>query len=261
MRTSAIILIALMLTACADTDPYKRLEPAPTPEIQSADAGTAYATRWPIWFKCVQTVTIDFGPVSRTLVGYLLVNTHGQQFRLQGMTEQGLKLFEVAKDKDQIHVYFAAEEFDDTLIQNVVRDIGRVFLENGELTGGEYRVYTIDDGTYVDAVLPFPEANVRIEPDGAFAHFETKNHDLHVHCVGNPARVDWYDCRQSDRSLYRVDHYEWQTFGGQLLPTTVVLREPGIQSDGPSYKLTIKITELTVRGRSWADRVFQPEGE
>ncbi|MBZ0137964.1 MAG: DUF3261 domain-containing protein [Planctomycetes bacterium] len=251
MRISAVILIALMLAACAETDPYKRLDPAPTPEMPDAEVGQAFVDRWPRQFKCVQTVTLDFRVASRTLVGYLVVQRPGR-FRLQGMSEQGLKLFDITYDQGKLTRVFAAEEFDAAVLTNVARDIRRVFLS---MTDDESMslVDQADFGLLFGAVRP--------GDGGVRASIRFPYGDLKMHLVGVPPRVDWYEYRQSGRYLYRVDHYEWSDVGGAYLPAVIVLREPGIQSDGPAYKLTIKITEFTERENPWPDKVFQPEGE
>ena len=241
-----------MLAGCAAPDPYKRLEPAPTPELTGAQAGEAFDGRWPEQFKSVQTVTIDFGLATRTLVGYLIVQQPGQ-FRLQGMTEQGIKLFDVIGNAENWRLTFEAEEMDFRVIASIARDIRRVYLSSLEsvLSPSESSLGTDEYSTKVRAL-----------DDGSRARFAGKHGDLAVNLVGTQPSVDWYEYLQSDRALYRVDHYEWQDFGGTNLPSTVVLHEPGIQSMGPPYKLTIKITELTVRDKPWPAKLFEVgEGE
>lgn len=248
MRVSAIIMLALLLAACAETDPYKRLEPAPTPALDTAAVADAFNTRWPRQFKCVQTVTLDFRVTTRTLMGYLIVQRPGR-FRLQGMSEQGLKLFDIAFDNGELRRIFAAEEFDQAVLENIARDIERVFLLQAE--GDEGRT-TLGAGG-----LAFSQAQVREDESGTRANMLGKHGELQLRLAGDPPRVDWYDYRQSERSLYRVDQYEWKDFDGAYLPSVIVLRERGVQSKGPPYKLTIAISEFTVRDRPWPDKTFQ----
>ncbi|MBK8206518.1 MAG: DUF3261 domain-containing protein [Planctomycetes bacterium] len=258
VRSSAELAIAIfmcvLLSACAGTDPYKRLEPAPTSDAATSAHG-AFNRRWPTQFKAVQTVTIDFRITTRTLVGYLIVQGH-DRFRLQGMTEQGIKLFDIVGDGDQSHVLFAAEEFDPRVIENIARDIRRVFLLESLDVGSGVR-YRTTLGETGDVLVALP-ARVMSEGDnGATVEFSGPQGQLRSHIVGKPPRVDWYDFRRDDRSLFRVDHYEWQDLEGVFVPTTMVLRERGVQSDGPPYKLTVKLTELTVRDEPWPDSVFE----
>ncbi|MCB9932476.1 MAG: DUF3261 domain-containing protein [Planctomycetes bacterium] len=248
MRVSAIIMLALLLAACAETDPYKRLEPAPTPGLDAAAVADAFNARWPEQFKCVQTVTLDFRVTTRTLMGYLIVQRPGR-FRLQGMSEQGLKLFDIAFADGRLIRIFAAEEFDQAVLENIARDIERVFLLDAEFA--ESRT-TLSAGG-----LAFNQAEVREGESGARANILGKHGELQLRLAGDPPSVDWYDFRQSDRSLYRVDQYEWKDFDGALLPSVIVLRERGVQSKGPPYKLTIAISEFTVRDRPWPDKTFQ----
>lgn len=259
MRKLLLCTLALLaVSACAETDPYRRADAAPTPELSPAGAGHVFITRWPEQFKCVQTVTLDFGPVTRTLVGYLIIQQPGQ-FRLQGMSEQGLKLFEIAHNGTNAHTIFATEDFDARLLENVSRDIQRVFLENQLATGGRWWRTSLGAAGLV--FQSAPEATVKPGSNGTRVHFERPHHTLSVNFVGDPPKVDWYDFRQSGRSQYRVDHYEWADFDGLWLPSTIVLRERGVQSKGPSYKLTIKITEFTPRAEPWPDSIFEAEGD
>jgi hypothetical protein len=239
------LLLLLALTACAETDPYKRLEPAATPELSETDAGSAFTSRWPWAFRCIQTVTIDFRVETRTLVGYLLVQRPGS-FRLQGMTEQGLKLFDLISVDGKVSRVFAADEFDAKILDNIARDISRTFLS----------VWPHDPAATMDVQADFGLLFARVKQSvrGTRAAIDGLEYLL----VGDPPRVDWYEYRQSGRYLYRVNQYEWQEFDDRLLPSVIVLREPGIQSDGPPYKLTIKITELTVRDKPWPEKMFLP---
>ena len=254
MRLRVIVFIAFVFAACAETDPYKRIEPAPTPELGAEEVADAFNTRWPESFKCVQTVTLDFHVETRTLVGYLIVQ-QPDRFRLQGMTEQGLKLFDIAHNDGQLIKNFAADEFDAKVLENIARDIRRVFLSNIATETGGFR------SSLGAAGLTFANSEISGGASGTRAAILGRHGDLALNLTGDPPRVDWYDYIQSDRSLYRVDHYEWQEFDDLFLPSTIVLRERGIQSDGPSYKLTIKINEFTKRESTWPEKVFEPEDE
>lgn len=242
-----LILTALLLPACAETDPYKRLDPAPTPELNSGQAADAFNDRWPGRFKCVQTVTIDFRVQTMTLVGYLIVQD--DSFRLQGMTEQGLKLFDIAHSGGETKTVFAADEFDDSIIENISRDIRRVFTKH--VVGGDM---FFNDGPHIRWDLKPRESELR-------AVYRRNGDEFPILLTGTPPLVDWYEHNRDDRNLYRVDHYEWREFGEQFLPSTVVLRERGVISDGPSYKLTIKINEFETRDTPWPEQVFDPPEE
>ncbi|MCB9893838.1 MAG: hypothetical protein H6839_05295 [Planctomycetes bacterium] len=236
MRASIFILSLLLLAGCAQTDPYARMEHVtitPNYELTPEAAVDAFNDRWPEQFKCVQTVTIDFRIVTRTLVGYLVVQQPGK-FRLQGMSEQGLKLFDIAFQDGEVHKVFAAEEFDAHVLADIARDIERVFLKS--LNG---------------------TATVRSSNGGTRALIQGDHAEIAANFVGEPPLVDWFEYRQSERALFRVDQYEGRMFGDLYLPSVIVLREPGIQSDGPPYKLTIKITDFTVRDKPWPDKLFE----
>ena len=247
-RTAVLIgfvVTLAVLSACAETDPYKRLKPARTPALSSQAADTVFENRWPQQFKCVQTVTIDFRVQTRTLVGYLVVQRPGR-FRLQGMTEQGLKLFDIAYDRGKLNRVFAADEFDAKILDNIARDIARTFLDYYQ---------SADDSQ--PPVNWSQSVSVSARDDGTRATLHGHSGDLVAWLVGDPPRVDWFALRQSGRDLYRVNQYEWKDFGGLELPSVIVLREAGVQSDGPPYKLTIDISELTPRDKPWPDKVFE----
>lgn len=248
MRVLAFMLLATLACACAETDPYKRLPGGDVAvEATDAQAQQAFDTRWPVQFKAVQTVTIDFGPVTRTLVGYLIVQQPGR-FRLQGMTEQGIKVFDIVGDDAGHQIAFAAPEFDQKILGNIARDIRRVFVS---------RVHTLVGST--------PQAAAT----GSRATFSAGATELKTVLVGKEHHIDNYDFRRDGRSLYRVDHYEWKDFdadaeaaarpapGSLMLPSVIVLRERGVQSDGAPYKLTVEVTELAVRKKEWPSRVFE----
>lgn len=247
-------LMLLCISACAETDPYKRLEPAPTPELEGTGVVAAFDQRWPTQFKCVQTVTLDFRVATRTLLGYLIVQQPGQ-FRLQGMSEQGLKLFDIAYADGEVVKIFAAEEFDQKILDNIARDIGRVFLSSVQTETGGVRASLGVGG------LEFAKSEIRASASGTRTTIHGKHAALDLRLVGDPPLVDSYDYLQSDRSLFRVDQYEWKKFDGWFAPSKIVLRERGVQSDGPPYKLTIDISELTVRDKPWPDRVFEAPKE
>lgn len=254
-EASAIALIlGVLLSACAETDPYKRLEPAVTSDA-AVNAHGAFNRRWPTQFKAVQTVTIDFRVTTRTLVGYLIVQGH-EKFRLQGMTEQGIKLFDIVGDGDESRVVYAAEEFDPRVLESITRDIRRVFLFESLDVGSGVR-YRTTLGDVGDVLVAMPARVLSQGDSGATVEISGPRGQLRSHIVGKPPRVDWYAFRRDDRDLYRVDHYEWHDMGGAYVPTTIVLRERGVQSNGPPYKLTIKLTELMVRDEPWPASVFE----
>ena len=228
-------LMALLASACSISDPYTRLAPAPTPELSATDLTHAYDARWPSQFKCVQTVTLDFGRQSRTLVGYLAVQRPGR-FRLKGMTEHGMRLFEIAHNDAGDHVLFAADEFDEKILDNISRDIRRIFLDG-----------------------PGPgEPEFDASADGTRFRLASRGNLLRGRLVGDPPRLDFAERFGDGSRLYRVDHYDWREFeGAGLLPSVVVLRESGRASSGPSYKLTMQISQLTPRAEPWPDRLFE----
>lgn len=240
--TRPLLIVALaaltVLAACAETDPYRRLDPAPTAHLTAAQAACAFDVRWPQRFKCVHNVTIDFGPQTRALVGYLIVD--GTSFRLQGMTEQGIKLFDIIQRlEDPPQVVMAAEQFDKRIVEAVARDIARVFARKFALSGER-------KGSAAHAL------------DGTELVVQQAGIHDHARLVGDPPRVDWYRQVRDGSEAFRVDQYEWRELGGQLRPSVIVLRDRGRESNGPSYKLTIQITEFEVRDTPWPERTFRP---
>ena len=252
-KASVLFGLVLLLAACAETDPYKRLPPVPTPAMETTAIAASFNTRWPEQFKCVQTVTLDFRVATRTLMGYLIVQQPGR-FRLQGMSEQGLKLFDIAYTDGQVVKIFAAEEFDQKILDNIARDISRVFLFG--VDASEEAATSLGR-----AGLVIKSNEVRPQSDGTRAIIAGRYADLDLKLVGDPPHVDFYDYRQADRSLYRVDQYEWKDFDGFFASSKIVLRERGVQSQGPPYKLTIDISELVTRDNPWPERVFEAPKE
>jgi hypothetical protein len=238
--------LATLASACAETDPYKRRDPDLLPPMEVKDAVRAYSSRWPDRFKCVQTVTIDFGPVTRTLVGYLLVQTP-YQFRLQGMTEQGVKLFDIAGYSAGEDTFTAAEEFDKRVLANIARDIRRVFLDG---TGGQ--PFNMDPSAGHAS-----EGSLEIDEEFAWLTLHGRTMEREIRLTAFPPAVDRVDARREDRALYRIDQYEWTEMGGELRPSVIVLRERGVESNGPSYKLTIQITSFEAREEPWPSRTFE----
>lgn len=234
-----------LLCACAETDSYKRLDPAPTPELSVEAAVAAYDSRWPAQFKAVQTVTLDFGPVTRTLVGYLIVQQPGR-FRLQGMTEQGIKLFDVLDNGSMgPEIAFAVEEFDRQTLEQIAGDIWRVFLHRlDEPSPKEKR-----GPAWVESTKTGTELTVK-RNSGENVIFRRAK------LVGDACRVDWIRAARG-AELYRVDYFEWKEFGQTVLPSVIVLRNRGVQPKGPAYKLTIQITELTLRDKPWPAKTFE----
>jgi hypothetical protein len=249
-----LILLALLLWACADTDPYRRAEPAMTRDLTREEAARAFNDRWPRQFKAVQTVTLDFRVETRTLVGYLVIQ-RPDKFRLQGMTEHGLNLFDLVGDAQGDHIVSAVEEFNEGVLSDVARDIRTVFLLE-EATG-------LYDGSGGDAgKIHWGEA-VHIEPDdeGTWVRFRVRPQHTDAWVVDDPPLVDWYEHHPiPGRTPLRVNHYEWGDRFGRALPDIVVVRNPGLRLGGARYKLTICTTQLDVRDEPWPDAVFNVDG-
>ncbi len=240
MKPLPLILLALLLGACADTDPYRRAEPAMTRDLTREEAARTFNDRWPMQFKAVQTVTLDFRVETRTLVGYLVIQ-RPDKFRLQGMTEHGLNLFDLVGDARGDHIVFAVEEFNEGVLSDVARDIRTVFLLEESASADE---------------------SVKIEPDdeGTWVKFRARPQHTDAWLVGDPPLVDWYEHYPAPgRSPLRVNHYEWGD--GRVLPEIVVVRNPGLRLGGARYKLTIRTTQLDVRDEPWPDSVFNVDDE
>ena len=244
----ALAVAAIVFAACAKTDPYRRLEPE-LPLVQSqAELLAAYNNRWPDRFKCVQTVTIDFGPVTRTLVGYLIVQKPGK-FRLQCMTEQGIRLLDIVGNSYGPKTLFAAEEFDDVTVDRISRNIAQVFLHVVRPSnkvqpgrGGGIREWWEATGNGIELV----QGRGAPEPNLFFR----------ARLTGNPPQVDWIKACWNEANQYRIDHYEWRNLGESLRPSVIVLRDRATLPRGRPYKLTIQLTELTAQQQPWPESTF-----
>jgi hypothetical protein len=238
------LLLLVAVAACAETDPYRRAEAAPTRALTASQAAHAFNARWPRQFKAVQTVTLDFEVATTTLVGYLIVQ-RPSRFRLQGMTEQGMRLFDLVGNENGDHVEFAAEEFTDAILRDVAQDIRAVFLL--EIPGG---LQARDDMLEVNA-----------SSAGTLVEYEGTPYRTCARLVGEPPRVDSYrhDTLPGDAPL-RVNQYEWSEFGGGVYPRVIVLRDPGESTGGVEYKLTIHTTALEPRDEPWPGAWFEVDG-
>jgi hypothetical protein len=229
-------LLCLLLAACAAPgDPWQRLEPAPTASLTPEQAVKAMHTRWPAQFRAVQTVTVDFGPVARTVIGYLIVQQPGR-FRLQGMSEQGLRLFEIIGRNAELEVLYSIDEFDGAVLESIARDIRRVFVAGPSLPG---------------------QAALSFRPDGTQARWVSGGAETRATLVGPDALVDSMETRLNGHVRWRADHYEWQAYEHGHYPAVVVLRERGSQP----YVLTVQTTRLESRDTPWPDSVFARGGE
>jgi hypothetical protein len=261
-RITLALLVLLLLAGCAETDPYKRLEPAPVPHADALAGALAFNHRWPDRFRCVQIVTIDFRVLTRTLVGNLIVE-QPSRFRLQGMTEHGILLFEIVGNEHGDHVLAATEEFDEQVLAGIARDIRRVFLDRIPVG-----VFSTDDGSFWfgDAVV---NARVYERASGMATIMERCGREFIVRQTGEHYFTDSFEMKLGASRLYRVDQYEWQQLASEQertwfgpapwresLPGVIVLREAGLQHGGPRYKLTIRITELHSRAEPWPEGVF-----
>lgn len=222
-----ILAVFVLAVGCAMSDPYPPVEQSPIPESVTDEALVgAFNGRWPETFKSVQTVTIDFRVKTLTLTGYLVVQ--GRKFRLQGMNEQGIRLFEFAWDGETLHEYFIGDGIEAHVLHDVARDIQRIFT------------------TRIAA------ANVHRDDEGATLKVVSGENEFRAILTGENARVVDYREIDNSRLMYRVRHYEY----AEGLPTVVVLRDNGYASQGPKYILTVKIEEFTPRDEPYPDRVF-----
>ncbi len=229
-------------------------EPPGTREDHEPMTLEHFNRRWPEQFKCVQTVTIDFGPVSRTFTALLIVQKPGR-FRLQGMTELGLKVFDLAGSEQGDLVIFKGDGINDQTIEGIGRDIRRVFLDPlpGVIeTSRSFRYF------YLEANTPRLAYCARLTPYTQQSGFKFRDY------WSGPARLDRLVASRADGELFRFDQYDWGvwwTFDPDhepFIPHVIVLRDSGRESGGPPYKLTIKITELTVRDTPWPEKTFKP---
>lgn len=249
LRLSVSLLLPLLLCACAESDPYKRLETVPIgsrTQLVLDNVQSSYNSRWPERFKSVQTVTVDFGPVTRTFSALIVFQLPGS-FRLQGLTEQGIKIFDLIHNEDGDRVVFKADEMNDETITAVSRDVRRVFL-------------TSLKGRFETEVS---ESEVLLTKDS----FDLTTRIRLAHQPDPPIDVSykpflWLDsqsCSNHEGELYSFRQYEWKAFhrGITYLPSVIVLRDSGRESKSYPYKLTIKISELTVRLDPWPEKTFK----
>ncbi|MEE9312236.1 MAG: hypothetical protein V3V10_07450 [Planctomycetota bacterium] len=250
MRIILSFVVLLALVGCAETDPYTRPKPAYTGISSTPAFVYTYNSRWPKQFKSVQTVTIDFGPVTKTLIGYLVVQRPGR-FRLNAMTEQGMTIFELAHYDGYDTYRINTDEFSETALDNVSRDIQRIFL---------HQISALEEDD------PWKAAGYEIK----FASNETGaalglQNDLGVgsfSMVGRPAVGEREIHRRflygDDFEEYRIDYYDYGLIEGldARYPGHIVLRERAIGPEETPYKLTIQITELESRDKIWPPRVF-----
>jgi hypothetical protein len=264
-------LLLMMAAGCAmpdplrTPDPFAPLEAGHTPELSADDAARLFSERWPERFRCVHTATLDFGVQTRTLTGYLAVERPGM-FRLQGMTEHGVRLFEMVRNGENLSILSNTEEFSADVLHSVARDVSRVFLQEWpEGEPGGRASYT----------------RTALGSDSATVQYATRFAGIDLRATGTPSRVVRYELNVAsppypDRLMLemrddgfcipgaqrcRVDHYEWREFGELLLPSVVVLRHYGKGEGDPPYKLTIQITSFETRDTPWPERLFLPPEE
>lgn len=244
------VFSAVLLSACAESDPYKRIETVPIgsrSQLVLDNVQSSYNSRWPERFKSVQTVTIDFGPVTRTFSALIVFQLPGS-FRIQGLTEQGIKIFDLIHDGNGDRVVFRADDMSDETIAAVSRDIRRVYLSS--LTG---RIETeLSDGEVLltkDSFALTTQIRMAYQPDPP------------IDVSYKPFLwLDSQSCSNREGELYSFRQYEWKAFhrGITYLPSVIVLRDSGRESKSYPYKLTIKISELTVRIDPWPEKTFKP---
>lgn len=259
LRLCVSLLLTFALAACAESGPYRRLETGQTQELTTGQLVEAFNNRWPAQFKCVQTVTIDFGPVTKTFNALLIIQRPGK-FRLQGMTEQGIKIFELAHNENGDHVIFRADEMNERTIASISRDIRRVFLQplEGVASASSSRDYHIVEGNSVErtsrVLLKGGRGSTRQGAQPQWRVVETRD-----------AWVDRFEQADGHGRTYCYGYFEWQypktpedETRGLFYPSVIVLRDSGRESKSYPYKLTIKISELTLRDTPWPEKTFQP---
>ncbi|CAG0932493.1 hypothetical protein PLCT1_02102 [Planctomycetaceae bacterium] len=251
-----LVLSAMLLCGCAESDPYRRFEPGATLDVSTARLTDAYNQRWPMQFKTVQTVTIDFGPVTRTFNALLIIQQPGK-FRLQGMTEQGIKVFEIVHSDGRDSVIFKADEMSEKTSASISRDIQRVFLNRlvgkaESSRGSKYHMLETNTVESTQRVMLFggrgstwqDEWHVTEKRDAWVDRMEQSDRDGRSFCY---ACFEWREPRNQQEALQ-----------GLFYPSVIVLHDSGRESKSYPYKLTIKITELTVRETPWPERTFKP---
>ncbi|MCC6574102.1 MAG: hypothetical protein IT462_09940 [Planctomycetes bacterium] len=253
----------LLLSACAAPDPYKRAIPPAISPIPAEFLVQKFNNRWPGSFKCTQTVILDFGPVTKTFVGYLAVDhtpadgaePRVARFRLQGMTEQGVKMFDLAHNErdGDIVVLAPSDEIKGEALKSISRDIQRVFLL--ELSG---EVEAKQEGNYdlVCRRTSTPAIHAR-------GFLYDSSSDPSSPPLFRPRRNRfWLDSMMvtDDRGpLFSLDQFEPQKFAGpEYLPSTIVLRDSGRGSF--PYKLTVRITDFKVVEKPFPEKTFFPNG-
>ncbi len=215
---SVLVLVIVIVIGCSSRPPCD--EPTPLP---LGDIALVVSRAEPANAIYRHLVTFEMGPVSETLVGYMILRAP-DALRIYGMTETGQKAFDVASLKGKVtRVYRAPFLKDDRVLDIIIEAAEKVFLLRPRTTVGVAR----------------SEDGYTLEQD-----------DL-TWCWAGPRS----DLRWLKGEKFSACFMDWSDEGGVEAPRRVHFHS----DEGPyPYDLRMKLLLVTPLGSPSSDETFAP---
>ncbi|MBI5056063.1 MAG: DUF3261 domain-containing protein [Nitrospirae bacterium] len=217
-RLLIILILFACITSCAGI-PFQKASEVP---MESADPWALveeFRGHSPENFMLINSIVFDYNWNKLSGLGYIKVDAKEKTFTVVCINPMGVKLFELAGDKDRIDSHFAMEQFTKkgNFPRTVGEDIRRIYFDltpsaSAEVKKRKYKV--IFDEPLGAGVVEYIFA-------GEGGHLVEKNYY-------EDSRLNW-----------RVSYYEYRQKDGKIYPSGIIL-----DNYKYGYGLTIKLKEI-----------------
>lgn len=199
---SLLLFIVLLLPGCAaQYVPPPEYVPAPPGSTESCQASPWSVFSGPVRLR--QTVFLDVRNQSRVMQGFMLLGQNQEEARLVGMSEFGLKLFDLRvtrQDHETLAMSAALGDMQQFLTAWIVDSVRRIFL-------------------------PFPPASnpeTYVGPESMLVVNRLNGTSVVHECASQTGRVLRISCPEQH---WEVDYDEYTTMNGLRLPRQITYRD------------------------------------
>ena len=197
-----VVLLLFFLGGCAS-------QFSPPEEYVAVSPDTGLSCSLDIWSGAGgavglrHTVFLEIREEHRVLQGLMLVDRDRGQIRIAGLTELGMKLFDLSVREQELESHYlssALGERREPLAQLVASSVRRIFLYS----------------------RPASEAKVYMGPHSVLVHSSFQGEPVLQECTQADGRLTQVSC---PRENWQVDYTEYQDIDGMTLPGRIIYND------------------------------------
>lgn len=221
MRKPAIIIVPLLLllTGCAAI-PFEQPQLKTIGDVSGVEYVKQFRGRLPASANLLTTVVFKGWGKTFSSLGLLQYDRNAGTFLIAGLTQMGIKIFELAGDQKQLTRGYTMPQIPkpDRFTKALADDIRHIYFD--WLPPADAKV--IKNKNTVVFTVPHNSGNIEYTYGGT-----------------QPALLTKRCYNRNDRLLWKAAYYEYQTHGDQLYPHGIVLNNYQY-----GYRLTITLTDV-----------------